>query len=168
MSGFAFLFNVQGTLDGTTVFTLPDPLPAPVNGVHVIDVPGNFGRWEPLDDTRFDSPTAYWIRAVHGEYSAATRAVRYDEVLPGSGDFLSVVPAVSGSPPLQALGQSPLTRIMPKGAVLRVLNDSIGANFDGAPVAGPHRIYVEVEPLPGEEEITEALDAQAAAEDAGA
>ena len=157
MAGFAFLFEVAGTLDGVTPVQLPSVLPAPINGVHIIPVGGNFGTWEPLDDTAFDSPTAYWLRAVHGEYSAATRAVRFDQIIQGTIAPLSLVPPVGGSPPLQELEQFPLTRVLPKGARLRVLNDSIGTNFDGVPVAGPHRIYVEIEPLPGEEEITEAL-----------
>lgn len=165
MAGFAFLFEISGTLNGISPVTLPNPLPEPVNGVHVIPVIGNFGLWEPMEDSRFDSPTAYLIRAIHGEYSAATRAVKFDQVIPGAGGTSPIVPPIFGTPPMQELEAFPLNRIMPKGAVLRVLNDSVNTSFEGVPVPGPHRIYIELEPLPGEDEIVTAFEAEAEAAD---
>jgi hypothetical protein len=163
MAAFAFLFTVAGALDGTTVFTLPNPLPAPTNGVHLITVAGAFGIWDPLDDSAFDTPTAYFIRSLHGEFSAATRFANMVASIPGPGSTSPLIKVVSdpAASPLQRLEMAPSMRVLPKGTRM-VFTNAANADGSGGAVAGPHRIYVELETMDSEDDIVTVLEEQAA------
>lgn len=150
MAAFALLFQITGTLDGTTVFTMPTPLPAPTNGVIVIPVPGNLGILDLLAGDAQDSPTAYYCRTMNIECSAGTAAVRIAQLISGAGG-----PAPGRIMLLQQSPTNPVTprlslfepKMMPKGTRLAILNDSVSAAFGGVPVAGPHRLYIELDPV---------------------
>jgi hypothetical protein len=163
MAAFAFLFQVAGALDGATVFTLPNPLPAPVSGVHVIPVAGAFGIWDPLDDSAFDTPTAYFVRSLHGEFSAATRFFNCTALIPGVGPdtALCVPPSDPSASPLMRLEMTPSQRVLPKGSRMRFLATP-NANGTGTPPAGPHAIYVELETMDSEDDIVTVLEKEAA------
>lgn len=163
MSAFAFLFQVAGTLDGATLVPIPNPLPAPTNGVHTVVVAGNLGIVDPFDNTPFDTPGGYLIRAIHIECSAATRAFRARAEIPGVTDPQDLFYAQTSptAVPLQRLEQTPTLKYLPKGSRILIENDA-QADFLGAPVAGPHRIYLEMEPCTDEEMILSYLEKEAA------
>ena len=150
MAAFALLFAVTGTLDGSTVFTMPNPLPAPSGGVITIPVTGNLGIIDLLAGNTQDSPTAYYLRTLNIECAAATAAVRAVQSISGAGG-----PAPGRIMLLQQSPTNPVTprlvnfepRMMPKGTRIAILNDSVSAAFGGVPVAGPHRVHVEFDPV---------------------
>lgn len=163
MSAFAFLFQVAGTLDGVTVVPIPNPLPAPTNGVHTVVVPGNLGIIDPFDNTPFDTPGGYLIRAIHIECSAATRAFQGRAEIPGVTNPQDLFYAQTSptAVPLQRLEQTPTLKYLPKGSRILIENDDM-ADFTGVPVAGPHRVYIEMEPCTDEEMILSYLEKEAA------
>lgn len=163
MSAIALQINVTGTLDGSTVVTAGNPMPAPVDGVHQIAVAGNLGVFDGLLSTEDQAPIGYWLRAITVESAAAVRAVRVRITVPGvDGPTDLLVAAGSGAAPVVRLDSFAelesgtatadavpqySSRFIPKTARFNFLNDSVGQAFGGVPVAGPHRIYMEFEPI---------------------
>lgn len=147
MAAFALLFQIAGTLDGATVFTMPNPLPAPTAGVTIIPVAGNLGILDLLAGDTQDSPTAYWLRTLNIECSAATAAVRINQLITGSAAARTALLQQSPANPVMPRLSTFEPRIMPKGTRLNLLNDSVSAAFGGVPVAGPHRLYIEIDPI---------------------
>ncbi len=150
MSAFALTLDVTGTLDGVTTFTFPSPLTTAVNGLIRIAVPGNLGIIDLFAGLTQDSPTAYYLRTLAIECSAATAAVRAVQSIAGAGGpapgrimLLQQSPTNPVTPPLSLFEP----RMLPKSTRIAILNDSVSAAFGGAPVAGPHRIYLEFDPV---------------------
>ncbi len=150
MAAFALRFDITGTLDGATTITFPNPLPTASSGLIVIPIAGNCGIIDLFAGTTQDSPTAYYLRTLNVECSAATAAVRIVQSISGAGG-----PAPGRIMLLQQSPTNPVTprlslfepRMLPKGTRIAILNDSVSAAFGGAPVAGPHRLYLELDPV---------------------
>ena len=163
----AFQIQVQGLLDGTTPFVIPDPLPDASDG-GVIKIDAGVG----VDVGTFDlgalstDNVPVWVRAYHVEVASGTRAVRSELNLQGSrqNQQLSPIASVPGGTLLTRPFVLNTNGIAPTGSILEVLTDSVGAAFSGAPVAGPHFVYFDLVPLTTDEQMTLVQDMEAFAD----
>lgn len=155
----AYQIQVRGLLDGATLFSPPDPLPAPANGgVIKIDagVGVNVGRFD-LDELVASDNFPIWLRAYQVEAAEpATRAIRTTLDTNGSLFDERVTPDIA------AQGDAILMRpfvlatniIIPIGGFLEILTDDTSDAFGGAPVAGPHFVYLDLVPIINDEQLT--------------
>lgn len=147
----AYQIQVRGRLDGTTAFAIPSPVPAPANGgVIKIDAGANVdvGTFD-LSALALTDNTPVWLRAVHVEYAALTRAARIDAVISGSRTNDRIIPdqaAAAAAPLMRSYVLTPAA-IQPMGTLLSILTDDTNDTFGGLPVAGPHFIFLDVEPI---------------------
>lgn len=155
MAGYQI--QIQGLLDGATAFVIPTTIPAPVEGgVRKIDAGAGVaaGAFTLGDFVDTDSPM--WIRAIHCEFAALTRAARFELTNPGSLAPLRLlpdqVPAVAAAPlmPPWQLWPNCIAQV---GSVLTVLTDDTDDTFSGAPVAGPHFLYLDLEAIVDDEQM---------------
>lgn len=147
----AFQIQVQGALDGATAFAIPATLPAPANGgVIKIDagVAVAVGTFDLNALIRsFNVPV--WIRALHTEFAPLTRAARFRLTNPGSRTPDQLLPDLESATAAPLMRPYVLTPgcIAPAGSLLTVLTDDTNDTFGGAPVAGPHFVYLDLEPI---------------------
>lgn len=153
----AYQIQVQGELDGTTAFVMPTTLPAPDNGgVIKIDAGAgvNVGTFD-LNALAGTDGTPVWVRALHVEYAALTRAARINGDISGSQAPDTVIPDIADANAAPLMRPNVLSKsiIMPIGAELDILTDDTDDTFSGSPVAGPHFIYIDVEPIRDDEQM---------------
>ena len=153
----AYQIQVRGTLDGATAFALPVAVPAPSNGgVIKIDagVAINVGTFN-LNTLALSDSTPVWLRAVHVEYAPLTRAARIESNVAGSRTADRVIPdqaAAAAAPLMRPYILTPAA-IQPIGALLDILTDDTDNTFSGVPVAGPHFVYIDVEPIRNDKQM---------------
>ncbi len=160
----AYQIQVRGLLDGATPFVIPSPLPEATDG-GVIKIDAGAG----VDVGTFDlaalatANVPIWIRAFQIELASGVRASRSRFDLEGSRELQLLAPV--NSVPGGALLMRPFVLnpngVAPVGTILEVLTDSVGAAFGGAPVAGPHFVYMDLVPLLTDEDIALAQDMEA-------
>ena len=144
MSSVAFEILVTGVMDGTTPFVFPEVLPDPINGVHNLSA-GDLGIINPVigNDT-FNYNLDWVVRAFHLQLAPATRAVRTNLSFPTVDVPQPMQVVFVGAPPLLPILPPVL---IPRGGQIVMLTDDVGADFTGSPVPGPHRVYIEAEPV---------------------
>lgn len=153
-----YQIQVRGTIDGSTLFVLPDPIPAPtLGGVIKIDAGAGIdvGRID-LAALALTDNTPLWIRMVHVEYAALTRAARIELDVSGSNARERIIPdqavAAAVAPLMKPYILTP-GAIAQVGAIMTILTDDTDDTFGGAPVTGPHFIYIDVEPIRNDEQL---------------
>jgi hypothetical protein len=162
MAARAIQLQVQGTLDGVTPFVAPDPLPAvSADGVLRLDAGAgiNVGRIDLGDLIQTTSPV--WLRSYHVEYAAAVRAAR-SRIRSANLQPTLLKQVDAGDPTLMKLLTLSPNCIVPPGGELDILTDDTDETFGGAPVAGPHFVYFEIDGLPTDEDIGLVQDVMAA------
>ncbi len=154
----AYQIQVQGDLDGSTAFALPSSIPAPANG-GVIKIDAGAG----VDVGTFDvntlagtDSTPIWLRAIHVEFAALTRAARVQADISGSLARDQVLPVLANAAAAPLMRPYVLTPgcILPVGAELDILTDDSDDTFTGSPVAGPHFIYLDLVPITDDSQMT--------------
>ena len=164
MAAQAFQIEVRGALDGATRLVIPDPLPAPTDGVVTkidagvavavgeIDLGGLIGTTSPM-----------WLRSIQVEYAASTRGARIRLDIPGQRDKELLKPDRGSANAIDTLSTLWPRVVIPQGALLEILTDDTDTSFGGAPVNGPHFIYFELEPLTTDEQIALATEVESVA-----
>ncbi len=156
--------QVRGLPDGSTPFVLPEPIPVATE-VELIKIDAGVG----VDVGTFDlaalstPDVPVWIRAFHIELAALTLASRSQFDIQGLREPQLLAPinsVASGALLLRPFVLNP-NGIAPVGTILEVLTDSVGADFGGAPVAGPHFIYMDLVPLVLDNDVLLAQDMEA-------
>ncbi len=147
----AYQIQVRGTLDGATAFALPDPIPAPsLGGVTKIDagVAVNVGTFD-ANTLGLSEGTPIWLKALQVEFAALTRAARFTADVSGTRTPAQIVPdqVAAAAAPLMRRYSLAENVIMPVGTEIVLLTDDTDGTFSGAPVAGPHFVYLDFEPI---------------------
>ncbi len=154
----AYQIQVQGDLDGATAFALPSTIPSPSDGgVIKIDAGAgvNVGVFD-LNTLAGTESTPIWLRSIHVEFAALTRAARIDADISGSLARDQVIPILADAAAAPLMRPYVLTPgcILPVGAELDILTDDSDDSFSGSPVAGPHFIYLDVVPIIDDAQMT--------------
>lgn len=162
----AYQIQVRGTLNGATAFALPTIVPQPQDGgVIKIDagVGINVGTFD-LAALALTDNTPLWIRAIQVEYSALTRAARIQLDVSGSQARERIIPdqdvAAAVAPLMKPYILTP-NAIAQVGALLTILTDDTDGTFTNDSVAGPHFVYIDVEPIRNDEQLTLIQDLEA-------
>jgi hypothetical protein len=153
----AYQIQVRGELDGSTPFAIPTDIPAPSDGgVIKIDAGDgvNVGTID-VNALALTDGTPVWLRAIHVEYAALTRAARISADVSGSRQPDLVVPDIfqSNAAPIMRPSVLAASVLLPVGTELDILTDDTDDTFAGSPVAGPHFIYLDVEPVRDDEQM---------------
>lgn len=164
----AYQIQVRGTLDGATPLVIPATLPAPVSGgVIKIDAGAgvNVGTFDLSALAGAAKPV--WLRALHVEWAAATRAARCRYAVSGSQSFPLVAPvdSVAGGQLLSRMSVLASAVLAPAGSIVQILTDSVNSTFGGAPVAGPHFVFLDLVPVRNDDESTRVQRLQTLAAD---
>lgn len=163
-----YQIQIRGLLNGATAFVMPDPIPAPAEGgVIKIDAGAGVAAGAFTLGDFVDAESPLWIRMIHCEFAALTRAARFEFDVSGSNTPDRIIPdqtVAAAAAPLMAPYQLYPGTIAPQGTVLTVLTDDTDGTFTGAPVAGPHFLYLDVVPIRNDEQMGLIQDLAAFAE----
>ncbi len=164
----AYQIQVRGLLDGVTPFVIPAPLPAPsLGGVIKIDAgAGNDVGTFDLNALALASGVPVWVRAFQTELAALTVAARANLNINGSRQVSALVPVTTGDDNViwRLYNGLNTQSTAPIGSILEVLTDDASIAFAGAPTAGPHFVYLDLEPIVSDEVMTLIQTLQASAD----
>lgn len=146
----SYEINIQldnGSLDGTTEFVLPDPLPVEDgNGIIQVDVPPitNVGVLNLFGLSRYNDTTPWWVFYIQVESPVGLGVDDYEVgVRPAGSTVVSRVFVDTGVTAAPALSRAN-GPVIPRGA--RLTFEAI-AQPGGTFPQGDHRIFIAAEPL---------------------
>lgn len=157
----SFQIQVVGLLDGATLFVPPAPLPAPVQGgVTKLTAAAAAGLFDLADLIGWQGPLLLSHYAI--EPAALVRALRTTLDTPGAANDEFLIPdqgnLVAGTTPMQPYSLFP-NAYLPSGSRIAILSDNTSAAFAGLPVAGPHFLFFDLQPLQNQGAIAAAMKA---------